>query len=224
MGKRSAIISVIVLISGLAVLGYFLQQGRKNLLTDPYKAVAPTAAVVIESIDLKSLVKSITTGQGLFGEIAKIGEFQNLNRKLKFLADQLNKPSYQNILEGSRAVISFHVSDSGKFRSLLTLAVKSDVRLRQIREALRSSGVSNIKDTTILGIKSLYIPYENSLHKEAVFVSKNSGLILFSTSFGLMERAIVQASRENDVRNMPGFERIFQASGKKEDKIFIVFP
>ena len=223
MGKRLAVITVIVLISGLAVLGYFLQQGRKSLLTDPYKAVAPTAAIVIESIDLKSLVNSITTGQGLFGEIAKIGEFQNLNRKLKFLADQLNKPSYQNILEGSRAVISFHVSDSGKFRSLLTLAVKSDVRLRQIREALRSSGVSNIKDTTILGIKSLYIPYENSLHKEAVFVSKNSGLILFSTSFGLMERAIVQASRENDVRNMPGFARILQASGKKEDKIFIVF-
>ncbi len=70
MVKRSAIISVIVLVTGLAVLGYFLQQGRNSILTDPYKAISPTASVIIESIDLKSFINSLTTGQGLFGEFS----------------------------------------------------------------------------------------------------------------------------------------------------------
>ncbi len=108
MGKRSAIISVIILISGLAILGYYLQQGRRNLLTDPYKAISPTAGIIIATIDLQSFLNSLTTGRGLFGEAGKIKEFETFNRKIKFLADQMNKPAYKNILDGSKAVISFH--------------------------------------------------------------------------------------------------------------------
>ncbi len=223
MGKRSAVISVIILISGLAVLGYFLQQGRKSLLTDPYKSVAPTAAIVIESIDIKSFINSITTGQGIFGELAKIGEFENFNRKLKFLADQLNKQPYQDFLDGSRAVISFHPSDSGKFRTLLTLAVKSDIRLRQIREAMKTAGILTFNDTILSGIKAFYLPYKSGNKNDTLFVSNNSGLLLFATSQGLIEKAIKQTGSDKDVRNLPGFARVLQSSGKNEDKIFIVF-
>ena len=66
MGKRIAIISGILLISGLAIMGYFLQQGRKSLFTDPYKTISPDACVIIETVDLKSFMNSLTTGRGLF--------------------------------------------------------------------------------------------------------------------------------------------------------------
>ena len=223
MGKRSAVISVIILISGLAVLGYFLHQGRKTMLTDPYRAVSPTAAIIIESIDIKSFINSVTTGQGLFGEIAGISEFENFNKKLKFLADQLNKPAYQDFLDGSRALISFHPSDSGKVRSLLSLAVRSDIRLRQIREAMRSSGITNINDTILSGIKAFYIASGNGSKRDTVFVSNSSGLVLFATSPGLMKSAVAQTTGNGDIRDLPGFARVLQSSGKNEDKVFIVF-
>ena len=71
MGKRIVILLVIVLISALALMGYFLAAGKKNLLTDPYKVISPDACIVIETIDIKSFLNSLTTGRGLFGEAGK---------------------------------------------------------------------------------------------------------------------------------------------------------
>jgi hypothetical protein len=221
--KRTAIISVIILISGLAILGYYLQQGRRNLLTDPYKAISPTASIIIATIDLQSFFNSLTTGRGLFGEVGKIREFDTFNRKIKFLADQMNKPAYKNILDGSKALISLHMSGKENLQALLSLAVTSGVRLRQIREALRSSGIKTITETSMLGNKVLGLPYNIDKQKDTIYISNISGLILCSSSAELMKEAIIQTSRDNDVRNMPGFSRILQASGKLEDKIFIVF-
>ena len=121
MGKRVAIISVILLVIGLAILGYYIQQGRKRLLTDPFKAISPSACIVIETVDLQSFMNSLTTGKGLFGEIAKIKEFESFNIKLKFLADQLNKPGYKELLEGGTALISFYPSRRRKLNAQLSL-------------------------------------------------------------------------------------------------------
>ena len=98
VGKRIAIISVVLLISGLAILGYFFQQGRKDLFTDPYKAISPDACIIIETVDLKSFMNSLTTGRGLFGEIGKVKELDGFNQELKYLADQLNKENFKNCL------------------------------------------------------------------------------------------------------------------------------
>jgi len=224
VGKRAAIIFVFVLVSGLAILGYFLHQNSRSLLTDPYKAVSSDAGIIIESIDLKSFINSLTTGQGLFGEIAKISEFKNFNTNLKFLADQLNKPSYQDYLDGSKALISLHLSDRDSVEALLTLAVRQDIRLRQIKEALRLSGIRKINDTIISGIKTLSLPYTSVKGRDTLFISDISGLMLFTSSSGLMKKAIGQTAMGSDIRISPGFSKIFQASGKNEDKIFIVFP
>ncbi|NLA49106.1 MAG: hypothetical protein GX876_06535 [Bacteroidales bacterium] len=224
MGKKSAIISVIVLVTGLAVLGYFLRQGRKSMLTDPWKAVTPNASVIIESPDLKSFINALTTGQGLFGEIAGIEKFGSFNRKLKFLADQLNNPVYQNILDGSRALVSFHVAGDGKFLPLLVLAVRSETRYGQLKDALKSSGIKTGGDILLAGVKTLVLPYDDQGMKDSLLAANVSGLILFTPSEELMRNAIIQAGNDGDVRTMPGFQRILQASGKNEDKIFIVYP
>ena len=113
MGKRVAIISVILLLAALSILGYYIQQGRKKLFTDPFKAISPSACIVIETIDLQSFMNSLTTEKGLFGEVAKIKEFENFNVKLRFLADQLNKPGYNELIEGGTALISFYPSGDG---------------------------------------------------------------------------------------------------------------
>ena len=119
MGKRIAIISVVLLISGLAILGYFLQQGRKDLFTDPYKAISPDACIIIETVDLKSFMNSLTTGRGLFGEIGKVKELDGFNQELKYLADQLNKENFKKLFNDGSAIISFHPDDKGIIKPLL---------------------------------------------------------------------------------------------------------
>ncbi len=223
MNKRIAVFIVIILISGLAVLGYFLYQGRRTFFTDPYKAVAPTASFVIETIDLQSFINSLTSGKGLSGEAAKVREFDIFNKKMKFLADQLNNAAYKKLMTGTSAVISFHVSGSGKLQPLLTTAVPSGIRMRQLRMILRLAGTKTIDEISIQGNSVLSLPFTLGDQKGNVYISIISGLFICSTSEEIMKKAIEQTGREDDIRNMPGFSRVLEASGKNEDKFFVVF-
>jgi hypothetical protein len=223
VGKRVAIISVIILIIGLSILGYYIQQGRKKLLTDPFKAISTAACVVIETADLQSFMNSLTTGKGLFGEIGKIKEFGTFNIKLRFLADQLNKPGYKELLEGGTALISFYKSGEGKLDAQLTLTVSSHIRFRHIKDILRPSGIRDISEIKAGGNSFLRVPYEVNNKKDTVFISVVSGLIVCTTSMKGAEEAAVQMTRGEDIRVIPGFARVHMASGKKEDKIFMVF-
>jgi hypothetical protein len=223
VGKRVAILSVVILFVGLAILGYYIQQGRKRLMTDPFKAISPKACVVIETVDLQSFLNSLTTGTGLFGEIAKISEFENFNIRLRFLADQLNKPGYKELLEGGTALLSFYPSENGRLNSQLTVNVPGDTRLRHIKEIFRTSGINNFTESKSGRTSYLGIPYEVKEQSDTLYVSLLSGLLVCNTSKAGMEWASVQMTRPDDIRVKPGFSRVHMASGKKEDKLFIIF-
>jgi hypothetical protein len=113
VGKRVAIASVILLIAGLVLIGYYLRQGGKSLFTDPYKVISPDACVIIETVDLKSFMNSLTTGRGLFGELGKVKELSKFNMELKYIADLLNKPNFTKLFTEGVATISFHSDKHG---------------------------------------------------------------------------------------------------------------
>ncbi len=223
MRKRIAIILAIFLLFGLTVLGYFLQQGRRVLLTDPYKAISSDACIIIETIDLQNFINSLTTGKGLFGEAGKIKKFEILSKKTRFLADQLNKTVYKKIISGSPAIISFSLSTDRKLQSILSMAVSSEIRLKQLKEMLKLAGIKTINEKSVYGKSVVELPYTLDNQKGAVFVSIISGLFICASSEEMMKNAIAQTTRESDIRSLPGFSRILQASGKNEDKIFVIF-
>jgi hypothetical protein len=223
VGKKVAIIFIVLLITGLTFLGYFLQQGRKHLLTDPYKTISPSACFVIETADLQSFINSLTTGKGIFGELGKISEFDRFNKTIKYLSDQLNKVEFKKILNGGTTVLSFHPMKSGKLQTLISMSVSHDIRIRQIREILRQSGISEINERKTGGNTLLELPFILNNRKDTVFISTISELFLCSNSRELMENAIIQTSRENNIKSLPGFSKILLASGKNEDKIFVNF-
>jgi hypothetical protein len=223
VGKRIGIILLLLLISGLTVIGYFIQQGRKSLFTDPYKAISADACIVIETVDLQSFLNSLTTGKGIFGEVSRIKEFDIFNRKLKFLTDQLNKAGFKKLLNEGPALISFHPDRKGKLQSLLIMTVPGEIRVRTIKEVFRSSGIKDFIETRTGGNPVIKIPFGNNSRKDTVYVSLISGLLIGSDSGDLIKEAIIQTTTGNDVRSLPGFSRVLLASGKNEDKIFVVF-
>jgi hypothetical protein len=223
VGKRVAIISVILLLTALSILGYYIQQGRKKLLTDPFKAVSPSACIVIETIDLQNFMNSLTTEKGLFGEIAKIKELEGFNIKLRFLTDQLNKPGNKELIEGGTSLISFYPSGEGVLDAQLSLAVTADLRFRHLKEILRSSGIKDMIETKSGGNSFLMVPFEVNNQKDTLFITLTSGLMVCNTSKKGAEAAIKQMASGDDVRGNQGFVRVHMASGKKEDKIFILF-
>lgn len=223
MGKRIAIILVILLVAGLAIMGYFLQQGRQKLFTDPYKTIPSNACVVIETVDLKSFLNSLTTGRGLFGEIGKVKQFDRFNQQIKYLADQLNKENFKKLFNEGSAVLSFHPGNGGRILMMLSMSVSGDIRMRHIKEMLNSSGIKNVTDIRGSSYPLIEIPFITQNKSDTAYLSLVSGLMICSNSRLLVEKAGVQASSGSDIRNVPGFTRVLLASGKNVDKIFIVF-
>jgi hypothetical protein len=224
VGKRIAIISLVLLISGLGILGYFIQQSRKSLFTDPYRTISPDAAVVIETVALQSFVNSIATDKGLMGEVWKVNEFEISNIKLKSLADLLNKAEFKKIFNDGPAVISFYPSPAGKLQALVSLVVPGTVRLRHIKEMLQASGIRNVFEGGPQGNQVIRIPFSAGNTSDTVCLSLASGLILCSCSEELIAKGRLQMNTGNDIRNYPGFRQVLTASGKNEDKIFVLFP
>ena len=223
MSKRIAIFSLVILVSAVALVGYFLHQSRKNLFTDPYKVIGSDACIVIETIDFRNFINSVSTGKGFFSEIGNIKELNTFNTKLKFLADQINKPGFKKILQEGTAIISFHPAENGKLTPFLSKTIPAETGYRQLREALQTSGIREILEQKTNGRRILGLPYTVNGQKDTVFVMINSGLLICSTSDNLIKRSVFTNISGTDVRNAAGFSRILLSSGKNEDKIFVIF-
>jgi hypothetical protein len=223
MGRKIILFLIVLLVAILGLLGYFLQQGRTKMLTDPWKALPADAAIVIETVDLQSFISTLSSGKGIFGEAFRVSEFRDIGAKIKFLAGHLGKPAYKKLLSGNGALISFHPSPGGKLRPLLSMAIPGDIRSRQLKETLRAAGMTSTGEKPFRSNVLFSLPFANGNRKDTAWVSEVPGLLLCSSSEALIESAILQAGSENDIRNTPGFARVLQASGKNADRIFLLF-
>jgi len=222
--RRKAIVSVLVLFTGVILLGYFLNRNRKDMITDPYRIIGTDAAIVIETYDLGNLVNSMTTGKGLAGELKNVKQLEGFSSCLHFLADQVNRPGYKKIMQEGTALISFHPSGRGSLVPFLSKAIPSETRIRQLKEAFTSAGLTDLHEKKTAGKRILFLPYTTSGQKDTLFVTIASGLLAGSTSESLLARALLtQSGTGSDIRNLPGFSRIFVSAGKKADKLFLVF-
>lgn len=223
MGKRVIIVIVVILISALSILGYFLHQSRKSLLTDPYKAIPADACIVIETVDLQNFFNNIVTGNGIFDELGKIKEFERFSGKVRYLNDQLGKDLLKKISNSGSATISFHVSSGAKIEPLLAMTVSGETRIKHVSDMLKALTKNEVIEDRSGSYSIIKVPYKIDSTSDTMYFSLISGLLLCSPSSHIVSDAIIQISSEDDIRDHPGFSRVLVASGKNEDKAFIVF-
>ncbi len=223
MGRRIAVSILFLLLAGLGVLGYFLQQNRKMMVTDPFRAVSPTAAIIFETSDPGVLLGSLSDAGGITGELAGINEFGPLFTKLKYLYELSEKESLVKLFSGNRAVIAFYPSDQGKLTPFLSMVLPSDLHFRQIRDGLSSAGIDGALNVRSGKINMLGIPFRDNNGADTLYLSVSSGLLFAGLTSEMIVSSQERLSDPADIRNAPGFQRVQQASGKNENKIFIVF-
>lgn len=223
MSRRIAISLIVILLAAVAIAAYFLHQGRLTMTADPYRFVGEDAGIVIETIDLRNFVNSVTTGKGLFSEIDKVKELEGFSSRLKYFADQINKPGFRKLFQEGTAVISFHSEKDGRLIPFLSKVIPAETGYRHLRDAFSEAGISRITEEKSSGKRLSLIPYNVDGRTDTLFVTINSGLLVCTTSRTLAERTMTQNTAGSDIRKAPGFSRILVSSGKNQDKLFIVF-
>jgi hypothetical protein len=223
VGRRGAIVLVVILVTCLAVLGFFLRQNNKTVFADPYKAIPTDACIIVESVDFKGLIKTISGKEGLFGEISKIKEFESINYNLQYLDSLLGNKDISKLFIETTTLVSLHIEGNGSLVPLLVTIVPSETKLRHIREILTATPVKSIIEKNFNGTPFLEIPYSLKNKNKAIYISSFSGILICSQSEELIRKSIMQAGESSDIRSTPGFSKIMSASGKNEDKLFLVF-
>ncbi len=194
---------IIVLVSALAIMGFFLWKSNKNLATDPYKTVTPDACIVIETVDIKSLLNSLTTGRGLFGEIGKIKELESINHDLKYLADLLNKPNFKNLFIDGATIISFHSDIRGRILPVISMPVARVIKLRHVKEMFNSLGINYLTQIRINGNPGIALPFLTDNLRDTAYISLVSGLLISSSSMELVEHASAQIRQGDRYKKYP---------------------
>lgn len=224
MGKRIAISLIIILTSGLAILGYFLYRGKQNLLSDPYQAIPKGAVLVVETADLQNLLNTLSSGKGLAGEIREMKGFESFKKSVEFLSLQLKREEFMNLVKGRTAVISWHNSIKGRLKPLFSMTLPDGTGTSEISKIFELSGFRNMSIQRHAGRKIIILPFTVNTKTDSLFVSINKGLFLCSTSLNLLSDATRQTGISEDVRDEPGFSKVLAVSGRNEDKIYIIFP
>lgn len=219
--KRTLILITLALLGILGGTGYFLIKGKSGLLTDPYSSIPGSACIIIETVDIRSFVNSATAERGLLSELRNFSELGTFSNKLKFIAGKINKPAFNEILSDGRALISWYPSSGGKMKSLLSVPVSSGITYRKLEQSLVSAGFTGINESRFNGSRILW--FEGMQPKDTAFITLYSGLLLMSDSQKLVSEATKSVSDGSDIRKVDGFSKVQMASGKGEDKIFVVF-
>lgn len=193
----------------------------ETLKTDPLSAVPAYSGIVIETVDIQSFFNAITSDKGLFGELKNIEEFGELNRKLKFISDNLNKPEFRKMSSNGNAALSI-CRPGDKTLSLYSVSVPKELSGRNIRQVLTSSGFRNYEELRIKHrtVFRLLYPEDSG---DTIFISSYQGLFLMANSSTLIRDALVAAEHGNNILNSEGFMRVNESSGDGSDKIFLVF-
>ena len=224
VGKKWISVILFVLVTSLAILIYFIQRGSKAVLNDPYNAVPVDASLIIESVNLPELFNEFTGGNGLFREISSVKELVQFNTKVRFLTDLINRKDCRALFENNKSLISFHVRKKGKVVPLFLMNVPSDFRMRHARTLIDSAAGANFGEMKFGKNRITMLPYGTVNERDTLYLALVSGLFSCTSSLDLLKSVIQQIDLKENVRSVPGFTRIMGASGKKEDKIFIIFP
>lgn len=220
MSKRIILIIISLLGLAIAIPGYFLFRQKSIIPSDPYSAVPISAGIVIETVDLRSFVNTLSSEIGFFGGLSQIEELAGFNSGLKRLAACLNNPHLGDIFKSeSNSVISFFAGDRSDIHALLSMPAP-EITNDHLKNSLRSSGITIIQEEGRGKEKVLTTLYSE---KDTAFVAIRSGLLLVSDNEKILSVAFQTMDGNNDIRNHRDLSRLQMASGNQSDILYVIF-
>jgi hypothetical protein len=223
VSKRNLLVLFVFTLLLLVSLYFVTKRGPAAGFGDPYKAIPADACLVLESSDLPGLLNRLSGKSGLFREVSSIKELTDFRNAFTYLDTVLSKKEVRRIFGFGSSVVSFHVMGKGRLVPLLSLSVTPELKQRHIREILTNAGAGLIVETEYDETDVFEIPLTRGREEGGIYVSFRSGSILCTPSRVLLEAAIRQYDEPSNIRNEKSFTKVFQAAGRNEDRLFVVF-
>ncbi|MFN8240049.1 MAG: hypothetical protein U0X39_04765 [Bacteroidales bacterium] len=220
--KKGALVVVAILFVAVVVLAVVILKGKGSILADPYKYIPDDAALIVESNDFTPFLNDLTAGNGFSKELNVIPELKAFSGRLKILRETLGKPEFRVFTSGKDMLISFHPDDEGRLRPLFLLASGNEYSPRQIRDQLKKSFPAS-DNYTFRGNNIITILPREATSRDTIFISVGNGLVRCATNSILLKESLKRTASQTDIRDLPGFSKVISASGKEQNKVFVLF-
>lgn len=223
VSRKNGILLISLVLVLLAAVYFFSRRTSVSGFGDPYKAIPSDAIFILETPDLPGFLNKLSGRSGLFREIASVKELSDFNTSFNFVDTAFGRKDVKRLFGFGSTVVSFHIMGKDRLVPLLSLNVTPEMRHRQLREILLSTGAETIKESEYQGVDVFEIPRPAKGEGNSVFVGYRQGVVLSTTSRVLLENAVRQLDEDSDIRSDRSFSRVFLSAGRNEDRLFVIF-
>jgi len=223
VNKRNIILLSFLTLALIAAIVYFARRGTAAEFGDPYRSVPADACFILESPDLPGFFNKLSGKSGLFREMASVKELAGFYSAFSFIDTLIGKKEVKKIFGFGNQVVSFHVMGKGRLVPLLSVNVTPEMRHRHVREILEYTGAKKIGEAEYQGVSVFEVFREPGKEEADAYVAYRSGILLCTTSKVLLENAIRHYDDATDIRSDNTFARVYQAAGRNEDRVFVIF-
>ncbi len=186
-------------------------------LSSNLKAIPIDAGIIIETHDLEDFIDNMHKKPEYLNELLKIDEIKNIDDNLIF-ADSLikkNKDLFKN--KNVNATLSIHNTGKNNIEYLFIINNNYNINFNNILKLLKISPENTNKST-----------YDNTdiytLGQSKYYLSLISGVIIFSKSQMLIEKAIRQIHSNASILDNKNFKKIAKTAGSNEELNIYINP
>jgi len=216
MFKKIIIGAVSLAIVVLGFWGYYYIKKQQLPDIDTYKTIPIDAALIIESSDFIKKIENIREENKIWEELLLLPGIKEFDNGLDYLINlSLKNQIIKNLTENNQVIISAHKMGKESLGFLFFVKLHNTRDKKFILETItdllttqESVSKREYNNTNIYTVKSK--------SKELNFTFLK-GILLYSPTSLLVERAIRQSEAENSIFDDPGFNLVRKTAGKNVD-------
>ena len=223
MRKRTGIILVGLLATALAVAAFFLRKEKQVVVIDPWEAVPADAFFIVETSDFPELLTRITDPAGILSGLSGMEWASSLVRSASAIDSVTGGREVRELISNRRMLISFHATGQKKAVPMAVMSTGPAFTARKLA-ALSSQAGATVSDKRDLGgTRTLTVTFSRGGKQTPVYIALTSGILIITTSEGMLASALDNRSAGSDIRHQQGFTQVVSAAGKNADNLFLLF-
>ena len=210
---KKFIIIIIVLVFGVGIVaGYFYFNKPEKVLTSTINAIPTDATLILEISNLDDFSSQLNTNSDYWNALSSVGIFKELKSELIYLDSTFNKfdDLRNNYLKRS-VLVSAHPSGKNNVDFLFVVQNKLNADIKLIKKVfglkVSDISISAYDNTNIYTLKNI----------DKLSFTYLSGVVIFSKSKMLLEKAIRHINAGVSVLDNPIYKQIALTAGANVD-------
>jgi hypothetical protein len=217
MLKKRLLYLAILILSGAAILLYFLRNEKKISPGEPLQAIPVDASVIVKINDFQGLLRKIYQESGIWQELKNKNSFQQFEQQMHFLDSIVkNIPEAKQLLLNNPSYLSIHYRSKEKIGVLHVYEMPNNLSERKVHAIISNFIIKQgtVTERNYDGEKIYDVRLMEGNRRKNFSYTFVDNLFIFSFSSLMIEDAIRQLNTNSSVTDQEGFKEVFLTAGK----------